>query len=123
MPFELGIDLGAQMFGAKPMREKRFLVLDAEPYRLKKAMSDINGWDPKIHDNDAEKALTIVRNWLIQEAGALLPGGKVLYGQFLLFEEWKYERTDHTREDIDSFEDFELIAAMKEWVQAQQGPA
>lgn len=122
MPFELGIDLGAQMFGAQLMREKRFLVLDAEPYRLKKAISDINGWDPKIHDNDAEKALTIVRNWLIQEAGASLPGGKVLYGQFLQFEEWKYDRTDHTREDIDSFEDFELIAAMKDWVRIQQGP-
>ena len=60
--------------------------------------------------------MTIVRNWLCHEASARLPGGEIFYGKYLEFEEWKYDRPDHSQDDIDAYEDFELIRAMQEWV-------
>lgn len=119
MPFELGIDYGLRRLGGGEMASKRFLVLDEKPFRLKQALSDINGWDPKPHENKPERAMTIVRNWLFQEASVDLPGGEILYGQYLLFEEWKYARSDHSRADVDAYEHFELIKAMQDWVNEQ----
>lgn len=115
MPFELGVDHGVRTGGGAGMAAKRFLVLDEKPFRLKQALSDINGWDPHAHDGDPVRALKVVRNWLVQEAGCPLPGGDVLFGRLLQFEEWKYDRPDHSRRDVDSYEHFELIEAMRQW--------
>ena len=115
MPFELGIDYGLRRMGTTTMRTKCFLVMDEQPFRLKQAMSDINGWDTQAHAGDPQNALSNVRNWLCLEAASTLPGGETLYSQYLHFEEWKYARPDHTRADIESYKDFELISEMRKW--------
>jgi hypothetical protein len=43
MPLELGIFLGAMRFGSGKQRQKHSLVLDREPYRYQKFVSDISG--------------------------------------------------------------------------------
>lgn len=48
MPFELGLDYG---IGGN---EKVFLIFENEPYKLKIALSDINGWDVRPHHNNPE---------------------------------------------------------------------
>ena len=45
MPLELGIDLGCRRFGSKNHKQKLLLILDREPYRYQKFMSDIIGGD------------------------------------------------------------------------------
>jgi hypothetical protein len=115
MPFELGIDHGYRTSGDAAYATKRFLVLDERPYRLQRAISDINGWDPMAHEGKAQTALGIVRRWLNQEAGTDLPGGQVLFGQSLIFDEWKYAQPDHARADVDAYAPFELIKAMTRW--------
>ena len=115
MPFELGIDHGYRSSGDPDFATKRFLVLDEVPYRLQRAISDINGWDPSAHEGKQEKALKLVRNWLHQEAAAELPGGEMLSGEKLVFDEWKYGQPDQARTDIDGFSPFQIIAAMQRW--------
>lgn len=115
MPFELGIDYGLRTTARAPYSEKCFLVLDEKPHRLRQALSDINGWDPSAHEGNPEKALKLVRNWLVQEAAVNLPGGEVLFGKSLIFEEWKYGQPDHAAADVDRYEPFELVRAMTRW--------
>ena len=115
MPFELGIDYGYRTSGNKAFATKRFLVLDERPYRLQRALSDINGWDPSAHEGKAETTLKIVRNWLSLETGAQLPGGDVLYGQSLIFDEWKYGQPEHARADVDGYSASDLVRAMTQW--------
>jgi hypothetical protein len=64
MPFELGVFLGAKHFGDDEQRSKRTLILDIEPYRYQKFLSDLNGMDPHSHGNDPAMAASEVRTWL-----------------------------------------------------------
>lgn len=64
MPFELGIDFGCRLFGTARLRRKRILVLEAEPYRYKSAISDLAGVDIEHHANQPYRVILKVRNWL-----------------------------------------------------------
>ena len=115
MPFELGIDHGYRSSGNPAFATKRFLVLDEVPYRLQRAISDINGWDPSAHDGKQERVVRLVRNWLHQVADAPLPGGDVLLSEQLVFGEWKYGQPEHARADVDAYSPFQTIQAMQRW--------
>jgi len=64
MPFELGLDLGARVFGNRAMSRKRFLILDSKRYRYQQVLSDIAGQDIRAHENAPDEVITHVRNWL-----------------------------------------------------------
>jgi hypothetical protein len=64
MPLELGIFLGAKRFGTDHQRQKRCLILDTEPYRYQKFISDLSGMDVTAHAGIARDAARHVRNWL-----------------------------------------------------------
>ncbi len=64
MPFELGIFLGCKAFGSKIQKAKIALVLDREPYRYQKSLSDLSGMDIKYHANDPTQAVGAVRQWI-----------------------------------------------------------
>jgi hypothetical protein len=86
MPLELGIFLGAQRFGAGKHKDKNCLVLDREPYRYQKFISDIAGQDISAHGGAVEKVIGIVRDWLSTSAGGRpLPGGAAIAGRFATF--------------------------------------
>jgi hypothetical protein len=64
MPLELGADLGLRLEGPKVQRRRRMLILDAEPHRYDKTLSDISGMDVEVHRNDAKQVIRRVRDWL-----------------------------------------------------------
>lgn len=64
MPFELGLDLGCKSYGDRACKRKRVLILDAERYRYQQTISDVGGQDISIHENNVEKLLKVVRDWL-----------------------------------------------------------
>lgn len=68
MPFELGLDYG---IGGK---EKVFLIFEDEAYKLKIALSDINGWDVRPHYNKPELLILEFRKWIV--ANKELPAEK-----------------------------------------------
>lgn len=63
MPFELGIDYGLRNSGLKPFDEKKFLILEATKYDYQKALSDINGFDVKVHNNNTERIFECLYSW------------------------------------------------------------
>lgn len=78
MPLELGIFLGAKRFGAEEQRSKRCLVLDVEPYRYQKFISDLAGVDIQDHGGDPGRAIERVRDWLANVSRRKLAGGQKL---------------------------------------------
>ena len=64
MPFELGLDLGCRRFGNKNQRRKVILVMDVEPFRYQKFISDISGQDVYAHNGTQRGVINQVRDWL-----------------------------------------------------------
>lgn len=87
MPLELGLFLGAQRFGGGDQRRKACLVLDREPYRYQKFVSDISGQDIKSHDARPDRAIAATRTWLTAAAkpGLPLPGGRAIAQRYHRF--------------------------------------
>ncbi len=63
MPFELGIDYGLRKCGLDPLNTKQFLILEAVKYDYMKAVSDINGFDIKVHGNSTERLFQCLYSW------------------------------------------------------------
>lgn len=63
MPFELGIDYGLRKSGIDPFNSKQFLILEAVRYDYMKAISDINGFDIKVHGNNTEAIFDCLYAW------------------------------------------------------------
>lgn len=63
MPFELGIDYGLRNSGIRKLNEKQFLILEATKYDYMRALSDINGFDIKVHLNETEEIFGCLYSW------------------------------------------------------------
>lgn len=88
MPLELGMFLGAKRFGTKQQNSKNCLILDREPYRYQKFISDIAGQDIYAHNNKPKTVIKIVRNWLGASSNRWsIPGGTEIYRRYGEFRE------------------------------------
>ena len=123
MPLELRIFLGMMNFGQQYHRSKKCLILDAEPYRYRKTISDIAGQDPDCHHNNVKEATICIRNFLASASGRKrLPGGTFIYEDYLDFqkrlpiycEEWKLNVSELT------FVDFKNLVAQWVWEKTAQ---
>jgi hypothetical protein len=86
MPLELGVFIGASRYGRGQQKDKSILILDKEPYRYQKFISDIAGQDIRIHANEAKRAISHVRNWLSSESKRKgIPGGTDIFDRFEKF--------------------------------------
>jgi hypothetical protein len=64
MPFELGIFFGAKKFGDEQQKTKVALILEKQKYLYQQYISDLNGIDTQAHENNVDKVIKVVRNWL-----------------------------------------------------------
>ena len=64
VPLELGLFLGAKKFGGARHKDKQCLILDCDPYRSQRFLSDLAGRDVTSHGGAARGAVVVVRNWL-----------------------------------------------------------
>lgn len=113
MPFELGIDWGYKHFNNS---RKQFLVLGGEKYSIGRALSDISGCDPEFHENDGEKLVRIVRNWITN----LYPekqfdGASEIWDQYNFFYTSLYENKNYSNEDVESMPVSEYINNICRW--------
>jgi len=118
MPFELGVDHGAQRFGAGSLATKSILVLEERRYDYQKALSDIAGWDIETHRGDFREAMRAVRGWLIARAGSPNIGLSAIVGKYVAFQEWYFEcelANGAAEEDITRYPTITLVNAMMEW--------
>lgn len=121
MPFELGIDLGARFFGQGELSRKKCLVLEAEPYRYKAALSDLSGSDIAHHGNEPAKVVVVVRNWLRNTCKVDAPGPTRIWGSFNDFmADLHVDLVERgfSKDDIDALPILELIEHMTTWIAA-----
>ena len=87
MPLELGMFLGANAFGSREQKRKAGVVLDAEPYRYQRYISDIAGQDIRAHAGDPAEVIRHVRNFLSGHTPprVLLSGPEKIVGRYLQF--------------------------------------
>ncbi|HEY3570175.1 MAG TPA: hypothetical protein VGP73_19740 [Thermoanaerobaculia bacterium] len=86
MPLELGVFLGAKRYGEGLQKEKVCLILDRDPYRYQKFISDIAGQDIRAHRADPKTTVSLIRNWLRTTSPSLnLPGGEAIWERYLEF--------------------------------------
>lgn len=87
MPLELGMFLAAKHFGNKKQKQKLCLILDTESFRYQKFCSDIAGQDISSHENEADKLIKVVRNWLNDSITEIrIPSGSKIAEHYHSFE-------------------------------------
>jgi hypothetical protein len=87
MPLELGLFLGAKRYGNKDQKSKRAFVLDRDPYRYQRFISDIAGADIQAHGADPGKCIEQVATWLrTQSRDPKVPGGHKIAEEFEVFQ-------------------------------------
>lgn len=125
MPLELGLDMGAKFYGSSKLRKKKILILEEQPYRFQKAISDLSNSDIKAHGADSEKLAGIIRDWLVQEAEVPHLPHSFVWGQFNDFEA-DFFRTltigGYKPKDIKNLGEHERIRYMKKWILANPLP-
>ncbi len=65
MPLELGMFLGAKRFGDSVQKKKKCLIIDTDPHRFSKFISDLAGMDIESHGGDARQIVSCTRDWLV----------------------------------------------------------
>jgi hypothetical protein len=87
MPLELGIFLGAKAFGNRDHKKKAAMVLDTEPYRYQRYISDIAGQDIRPHGGFPATAIHHVRNFLSSHTSGstFLPGSEKIIERYRHF--------------------------------------
>lgn len=118
MPFELGIDYAFRNSNADH-RSKKFLVFEGRRFEAKAALSDLSGCDFEIHDDNYERAIGEVRNFLVNEAGARADGKALIISRYHDFGAWYWEKqaaAGSSEADIRDYPTREVLRAMLEWV-------
>lgn len=115
MPFELGVFVGCKEYGSKRQREKRALVLASRQWEYQRYISDIAGQDISAHDDDPEKLIATIRNWLrVHIRDRRLPGSSKIvqrYQSFLADLPANCDGLQLTTDELNSFADFTFVVA------------
>lgn len=129
MPFELGLDFGLRRFN-DTYSDKRSLILEKEKFDYMKAISDINGFDIKSHNDIPEKLIECLRSWFSETVGLRdLNSSEKIYSDFIEFMTDLFRRKMnkyagiHNSTDAERFADKEIqqltmpeyIDAIVEW--------
>lgn len=123
MPLELGIFIGAHHF-APPKhynRNKKFIVMDSEPFRYQKFISDINGQDIKAHDLREEKIIQHVRDFLATSSRTHLSGADYLTEQFNVFKDRLPEICRQLKWTVGRLTFIDYVNCIKVWL--EENPA
>ena len=86
MPLELGLFLGARLYGGREQKGKRCIVFDRERYRYQRYMSDIAGQDIHSHDGSERRLIEELAAWLRdQSRDRSVPGGRAIITEYEAF--------------------------------------
>ena len=121
MPFELGIDYGCKKLKGGKWVTKKILILEKERFRFHKAISDLSGSDIKNHDDEVDKIIIAVRDWIVTEELRRGDSGGRVWDNFNDFQAYLYdevvEKDGHT--SIDDVQIPEVIHHMENWFSAK----
>jgi hypothetical protein len=119
MPFECGLALGLQRFGARKDRARDFLVLAARRHQDKRTLSDLAGQDGAYHHNKPAVAIDAIRKFLAPKSPSPVRGGtaiKTRYKQFQSELPKLLTELEISEKEIHAFDYVpELLKVMIEW--------
>lgn len=118
MPFECGIDFGLKMSDEEKFGEKKFLILEKEPHRYQKVISDISGNDIYAHNNEPEQIVKSLRDWF-RRMRIINTDYKEIwlaYNEFLLDNERILNEKGYNPQDIHALTFSDIISTMEEWI-------
>ena len=120
MPLELGMDMGAKLYGEKHLQSKKILILEKERYRFQAAVSDIANSDIKSHGDSPNSIVKAVRDWLVQEAKVDPVSPTIIWYEFndcqaKIHDDLREE--GYSENDIKHFPEHELIQRMNKWIE------
>ena len=117
MPFELGLFFACKEFGNKTHKKKRAIILDKDPYRYQKFISDLNGIDPKAHNNNKNTVIQLCRDFLnINSKRKTIPGHKVIIQNFKSFKKQLPSIVDSAGLDVKNLKFNDLCYFIEEWL-------
>jgi hypothetical protein len=122
MPMELGLHLGARIFGVGRQRRKRPLILEADRHRYDQALSDISGQDIESHGNEPDGAIRCVRNWLSEHRrrdAPPLPGAAALQADYRAFLAEVGDLLAPRRIDPEDLTHSDFLFAVRDWLEAR----
>lgn len=123
MPMELGIHLGARLFGEGRHRRKRALILEVQSHRYDAILSDISGQDIQVHDNDPDEAIRCVRNWLSEHrprTAVPLRGAAAMQADYRAFREEIGALLEARRLDaLDDLTHSDFVFAIRDWIETK----
>lgn len=120
MPLELGLHLGARIFGGLRQRRKRALILDSKAHRYDVALSDVSGQDIEVHGDEPGRVIQCVRHWLSEHRPSQespLPGVAAMRADYRLFQ--RDVRGVLRKHRLDSFEELshsDFLWAVNDWI-------
>jgi hypothetical protein len=117
MPLELGLFLGAKKFGSEEQRLKRSLILDCEPYRYQKFISDISGHDIHSHDANISSLIVEVSGWLRSASDRRsVPGGAKIEANLGAFQQDLPNLCHELDIQINELEYVDMVGLMSSWI-------
>ena len=119
MPFELGLDVGCKYFGEAPLNQKCCLILEREQHRYQRVLSDISGNDIRAHDNNTERVVKQVRNWLRITCAPTVPSGNSVWQSFNEFYadfEEACNQANYDESDMNEMPVTEYLDFVNRWV-------
>lgn len=121
MPFELGMDYSASIYGNDQHKTKQILVLGEKPYDFQKSLSDISGWDIKTHGGNVQRAAMAVRNWLVSQPEIEIKAGpSKIMSEYASFQEWYWKKKvaeGASEHEIKQYPTTEMLSEMVIWRQ------
>ncbi|MFC3563271.1 hypothetical protein [Pedobacter jamesrossensis] len=117
MPYELGIFMGCKYYGESHHKKKNFLVLDSEPHRYKRMISDLAGYDFPAHMNDVLITVGLVRDWLSEAASKKLPGTIYYIERYQRFMEVLPLLCQSMKADVNTLGFKDYYALVSVWIQ------
>jgi hypothetical protein len=119
MPLELGVDIGCRRFSALH-RDKTSLIFVAGPHEYQKFISDIAGQDPLDHQNDVDRAIKQLRDWLATESHQpQLPGARRIAPLFRRFRDEMPSIADRLGHDVGQLAYVDFTEMISNWLGVQ----
>lgn len=116
MPFELGLFLGIE-FATRKRTRKSCLILDRDPWRYRKSISDLSGRDIRAYKGSPRSAITAVRNWLVTESNREdAQGATFIERQYRRFRRWLPELCAKTNRDVNELQFAEYRSSVQTWL-------
>jgi len=124
MPLELGVELGLRESGSRRWRNRRSLVLDSQPYRYQKIVSDLAGCDNAHHDNSPDLAIRVTRDWLrTASLHSQLPGAGEISRRYRRFLRQLPDNAKRLRLRLHEIAYLDYVYLVTEWLRANAPPA